>query len=50
MKRTDSLNLPDDIEIQFGGENEDTAESMASLGRASILALLIIITICGVSV
>lgn len=36
---------PDGIQVEFGGENEDTAESMASLGRASIVAMLLIFVI-----
>lgn len=31
--------------VRYGGENRDTEESMASLGRAFLVALLIIITI-----
>lgn len=40
-----ALNVPANIDIQFGGENEDTLDSMRSLGRASVLAILIILTI-----
>ena len=41
----DRIDVPPGIRIEFGGENEDTAESMASLGSASILALLLIFVI-----
>lgn len=44
-ERMDNITMPSDIQIQFGGENEDTMDSMRSLGRASILAMLIILTI-----
>lgn len=37
--------IPESIRYSFGGENEDTAESLASLARATILAALIIIAI-----
>lgn len=37
--------IPEGMRIEFGGENEDTAESLASLGRASMIALMIILII-----
>lgn len=44
-KKLDEIDVPDGIQVQFGGENEDTAESMASLARASIVAMLLIFVI-----
>lgn len=44
-KRLEAIDIPEGIQLQFGGENEDTAESMASLGRASIVAMLLIFVI-----
>jgi multidrug efflux pump subunit AcrB len=44
-KRLEAVEIPEGVQIQFGGENEDTAESMASLGRASIVAMLLIFVI-----
>lgn len=45
LARLENIETPEGIRIEFGGENEDTAESMASLGRASILAVIIIFAI-----
>ena len=44
-KRLETIDIPEGVQIQFGGENEDTAESMASLARASIVAMLLIFVI-----
>ena len=44
-KRLEAVEIPEGVQIQFGGENEDTAESMASLARASIVAMLLIFVI-----
>lgn len=41
----ESIEKPASIRLDFGGENEDTAESMASLARASVVALLLIFVI-----
>lgn len=40
-----TLQVPTSITYNFGGENEDTAESLASLARATVLAALIIVAI-----
>jgi len=45
IARIDDEGTPENISVEFGGENEETAESMASLARASILALLLIFVI-----
>jgi multidrug efflux pump subunit AcrB len=45
QERIEEIDMPRGITISFGGENEDTEESMASLGRASVIALLLIFTI-----
>ena len=37
-----TMDMPENVRIEFGGENEDTEESMRSLGRASIIAILLI--------
>lgn len=39
------IETPSSVRLEFGGENEDTAESMASLGRASIVAMMLIFVI-----
>lgn len=41
----EAQDIPDSISYSFGGENEDTAESLASLARATILAAIIIVAI-----
>jgi len=43
--RLDNMEKPNGVRLEYGGENEDTAESMASLGRASIVAMLLIFVI-----
>lgn len=37
--------LPESVAYSFGGENEDTNESLASLARASVIAFILIIAI-----
>lgn len=44
-KMKDLLKEYPQYEISFGGENEDTAESMASLGRAFVVAFILIFMI-----
>ena len=43
--RLASKPVPAGIYVEYGGENEDTAESMASLASASVLAMLLILVI-----
>lgn len=45
MQRINAEGSPHGIRVEVGGENEDTAESMASLARAGILAMLLIFVI-----
>lgn len=45
QKRLDAAGIPDSVSIEYGGENEDTLESMASLRVASLLALMLIFVI-----
>lgn len=43
--RLERVETPSTIRLEFGGENEDTAESMASLARASVVAMMLIFVI-----
>lgn len=45
QERIATMDLPDSVTVQYGGENEDTAESMQSLYQASLLAFLLILVI-----
>lgn len=40
-----SLNFPDSVSVAFGGEAEDIQESFASLGRAMILGIILIVAL-----
>jgi len=42
MKEIDKLNLPDGFSIEFGGESKDMKESFSDLGKAFILAVVLI--------
>lgn len=37
--------LPESVQYSFGGENEDTAESLASLAQATVIAIIIIVAV-----
>lgn len=43
QKRTADYNMPSGYQIVFGGENEENAESVASILRAMIIALALIV-------
>lgn len=45
LTKISSLDLPDNIRIELGGETEDVTESFASLGRAMILGFFLIVLI-----
>lgn len=45
QKQIEKMKVPEGVEVALGGENEDTTESFASLGRSLIFGLLMIATI-----